>query len=132
MEMFQPVFVYDSKRITPTIELAKSKGFRMVDVRCVGTSAHGSNPAVIVYDQDVQLAIDEVNGQGRFLPPKNTGVMVIFGIEKGKGHIRALPNRVEFVEWFWDAKVKWFNGLTGNFRVGPSTEPTAPPSWNLS
>ena len=119
MEMFQPVFVYDSQRITPTVELARSKKFRMVDVREAGTSAHGGNPAVVVYDQNVQLAIDDVNGAGRFLPPKNTGVMVLFDIKKGKGHVRALPDRVEFVEWFWEAKVEWFNPLTGNFRVGP-------------
>ncbi len=97
----------------------------MVDVRETGTSAHGGNPAVVVYDQNVQLAIDDVNGQGRFLSPKNTGVMVLFDIKKGKGHVRALPDRTEFVEWFWDAKVQYFNGLTGNFRVGPSTEPVA-------
>src|SRR3989344_8496129 len=117
MEMFKPIFVYDSKHPSPAVELARAKKFRMIDVREPNTSAHGGNPVVVVYDQNSTFGIDEVGGRGRYLPPKNTGVMVIHNFAKGKGHVRALPERQEFVEWFFGGKVCFFNWSTGNFRV---------------
>ena len=115
--MFQPVFVYDSHYNTQCVlpEYAERKGFRLVDIRDVGNSVHGGNPPVVVYDGDGFMTSRVPEGERRFDPPKKTGIMVMFS--SNKGHVHGLPNPREFVEWFFDKKVAYWNGLTGNFRV---------------
>lgn len=116
--MFQPVFVYDSERPAshPKIrELAREKGFRMVDIREVGSTVHGGNPPVIIYDGSGFL-LDRVNaGDARFAPPRHVGLMYM--ISHTKGHVHSLPNPVEFVEWFFGTKVKSWSSFSSNFHL---------------
>ncbi len=116
--MFQPVFVFDSHRpeINPHIvAIAREKGFRMVDIREVGSTVHGGNPPVVVYNEDGFMTGRVPEGEKRFDPPKKTGIMCMFS--SNKGHIHGLPNRLEFLEWFFGTKMKHWSVFTGNFRI---------------
>lgn len=118
--MFQPVFVFDSFNPSVYVEHARGKGFRMVDIREVGASVHGGNPAVVVYDISADAhTLHSLSEPGRFLPPKNTGVMILSG-NGTKGHVRGLPDRTALIGWWYgpdNIKVKHFNWITGNFRI---------------
>jgi hypothetical protein len=118
--MFQPVFVFDSDTPSSCIseDYAMRMGFRLVDIRAVGSTVHGGNPPVIVYDGNGFMTDRVPNGQSRFAPPKCTGVMVMYS--PNKGHVHGLADPKGFVEWFfgrsWNNWSHW-NSLTGNFRL---------------
>jgi hypothetical protein len=88
----------------------------MVDTSQVGTSVHGGNPAIVIYD-DFRAGTDRVtlDHQDQFMPPKKTAVMIFYG-EK-KGHIRGVPNPLEAIEWFTGKQPAYYNSFTGNFRI---------------
>lgn len=115
---FSPVFVYDSTRpLSPFIKRAQDLGCRMLDIRQPGTSVFGGNPRAIIYDDSanpMDLCVVP-GGRDRFFPLKNTGVMIIYG--DNKGHVRALPDKRAFVEWFIGRRVDRLNPLTGNYRL---------------
>lgn len=116
--MFQPVFVFDSRYpgVNPEIVArARELGFRMVDIREVGSSVHGGNPPVVVYNENGFMSDRVTRGEDRFSLPKRTGIMVMFG--PGKGQVRNLASRDEFVEWFFGRKPKYWNNWTGSFRI---------------
>ena len=114
--MFQPVFCYDSSRSTSRVARAEELGCRLVDASKVGTSVHGGNPAIVIYD-DFRVGTDRVtlDHQEQYNPPKKTAVMIFAG-EK-KGHVRGVPNPLEVIEWFTGKKPAHYNSFTGNFRI---------------
>ena|SRR6185369_11199901 len=114
--MFQPVFCFDSSRSSARVARAQELGCRLVDTNQVGTSVHGGNPSIVMYD-NFAAGIDPVslNHRPEFFPPEKTGVLIFRG-EK-KGYIRGLPNPLEAIEWFTGQKPVYFNRFTGNFRL---------------
>ncbi len=118
--MFQPVFVYDSYFTDSFItrELALSRGFRLVDIREVGSTVHGGNPPVIVYDGNGFMTDRVPKGQSRFDPPKHTGVMVMYA--PNKGHVHGLADPRAFVRRFFgeaSTEILYWNCMTQNFRI---------------
>jgi hypothetical protein len=116
--MFQPVFVFDSRypEVNPEIVArARELGFRMVDIRETGSSVHGGNPAVVVYNENGSMCDRVPDGARRFDQPKNTGWMVMMSATKGA--VYALPNKLEFVEWFFGKQARWSRWSTGGFRI---------------
>lgn len=124
LEMFEPVFVFDSHNPSIFKLTAERRGFRMVDIREVGASVHGGNPAVVVYDTSADAhTLDTMSEPKRFLPPKSTGIMILFG-NGMRGHVRGLPDRTDFILWWYESEeakdgvtIRYFNPLTGNFRI---------------
>jgi len=120
--MFEPVFVFDSAVPAPSphVEVARQKGFRMVDIR-ESASVHGGNPAVIIYDSSAHREVlEKMEGGKRFFPLKNTGVVYI-GKNKS-GCVFALPDPVEFLEWFFgkEVQLQYYNRHTGVFNLVPA------------
>lgn len=116
--MFQPVFVFDSHRPevnSHIVAIARAKGFRMVDIREIGSTVHGGNPAVVVYNENGFMMDRVPEGEKRFGRPKCTGIMVMLNPKKGTVH--GLPNPKEFVEWFFDRQVAWAFWSNGIFRI---------------
>ncbi|MFZ1626586.1 MAG: hypothetical protein WAT81_02160 [Candidatus Moraniibacteriota bacterium] len=110
--------MFDSRRpeINPEIvAIARAKGFRMVDIREVGSTVHGGNPPVVVLNEHGFILDRVPDGDARFGRPKHTGSMVM--LSPKKGCVRGLPNPIEFVEWFFDKKVVWSRWSSGGFRI---------------
>lgn len=117
--MFEPLFLHRESSGAPLLDWAEGKGFKALDVEDVKSFIPCNNPAVIVYNGGLSI-LDDVPNRTQLIPPKGVGVVHLTGRwSRGqRGHVHGLPHPVEFLEWFLEEKLSFWDPVKGNFRTG--------------
>lgn len=117
--MFEPLFLHRESSTSALVDWAEGKGLKQIDVLDSASVIPRNNPAVIVYDGDLSI-LDKAPNRKLLMPPKGVGVVYLTGSwSRGqRGHVHGLPHPVEFLEWFLEEKLSFWDPAKGNFRTG--------------
>jgi hypothetical protein len=118
--MFEPLFLYRGWHPSVIDDYLSRKGFTMLDVEDPKSSIPHNNPAVIIYDEGLSI-LDHAPNRNQLTPPKGVGIVYLTGVlYRGcqRGHVHGLPHPVEFLEWFLEEKLSFWDPVKGNFRTG--------------
>ncbi len=98
---FQPIFVHDSQSLVnpDTVARARELSFLVLDIRENGTTIHGRNPAVVLYNEGRKMLDRIPHGDTRFLEERHTGYGVM--MKSNRMYVGRLPEPRVFAEWFF-------------------------------
>lgn len=114
--MFEPLYVMSQSGNYLLEDYVLRKGFKVLVVDDSKSFIPRQNPAIVVYDGGLSMLEFAANRE-QLMPPKGTGVMYLTGI--WKGHVHGLPHPEEFLEWFFERKISYWDPEKGNFRISP-------------